>query len=270
MADTKVTSIRTDEETAARFKEVAEQFPNGAECLKALINAHEMAQAKGVLTGQETSIADFQAHADSLVKSYIAVLELTANAENRIRQEFQQQLESKDSTIISLQKSLKGADERATAAETALQTQTADFKTDIQDLQTQLESANQRINEQADIIRADKSTISDKERIISGLQAELDTAKKAADSVPELTVRATKAESETESLTRQLETERQTAISAAKIAEAEKKEAIAEIKAANADKMESLYAEISRLKDEIRELNKSKSASDTAKDDDTQ
>ena len=266
MADTKVTSIRTDEETAARFKEVAEQFPNGAECLKALINAHEMAQAKGVLTGQETSIADFQAHADSLVKSYIAVLELTANAENRIRQEFQQQLESKDSTIISLQKSLKGAesdvqvaDERATAAKTALQ-----------DLQTQLESAYQRISEQADTIRADKSTISDKEKIISGLQAELDTAKKAADSVPELTVRATKAESETESLTRQLETERQTAISAAKIAEAEKKEAIAEIKAANADKMESLYAEISRLKDEIRELNKSKSASDTAKDDDTQ
>lgn len=266
MADTKVTSIRTDEETAARFKEVAEQFPNGAECLKALINAHEMAQAKGVLTGQETSIADFQAHADSLVKSYIAVLELTANAENRIRQEFQQQLESKDSTIISLQESLKraesdvqAADERATAAKIALQ-----------DLQTQLESAYQRISEQADTIRADKSTISDKEKIISGLQAELDTAKKAADSVPELTARAAKAESETESLTRQLETEKQTAVSAAKIAEAEKKEAVAEIKAANADKFESLYAEISRLKDEIRELNKSKTANDTTKDDDTQ
>lgn len=37
MAETKITSIRADEETTAAFKKLVEQFPNASEALKALM-----------------------------------------------------------------------------------------------------------------------------------------------------------------------------------------------------------------------------------------
>ncbi len=117
MAETKVTSIRADEETTLRFKELSEQYSNSAECLKALINAHEMAQAKGILAGQETNINDFQSHLDSIMRAYITVLDLTANTENRIREEFRANLDSKDKIILNLQESLDVAEHNVTSIE---------------------------------------------------------------------------------------------------------------------------------------------------------
>ena len=72
MPDNKPISIRTDEETAARFKEITADFPNAAEAFRALISAHEMAQAKGVIPGTETAINDFQAHLDFIMRGYLA------------------------------------------------------------------------------------------------------------------------------------------------------------------------------------------------------
>lgn len=112
MAETKVTSVRADEETTAQFKSLLEQFPNGTECLKTLLNAYELEQAKGILTGQGTDISDFQAHADSLVRAYITALDLTANAENRIRSEFHELLDSKDRIIQDLQHRAEAAEQR--------------------------------------------------------------------------------------------------------------------------------------------------------------
>lgn len=116
MAESKVYSIRADEETLTKFKEVTEQFPNASEAMRALLNAHEITQAKMVLAGQETSIDDFQAHADSLVRAYINSLDLTANAEQRIHTEYRERLDSKDKTISDLQKRLEDAKQSATEA----------------------------------------------------------------------------------------------------------------------------------------------------------
>ena len=111
MADNKVCSIRADEGTINKFKEITEQFPNGGECLKALITAHEIAQAKATVTGQETNISDFQAHIDSIVRAYIYSLDLTANTEERVREEFRQRIDSQAQTIADLQTKLKTAEE---------------------------------------------------------------------------------------------------------------------------------------------------------------
>lgn len=117
MAESKTYSIRADENTINRFKAFTEQFPNGAEALKALISTQEMAQAKDILPGQGTNITDFQSHAESLVRAYINALDLIANTENRVHSEFLERLESKDKTIIELQTQLadiKQINEQAT------------------------------------------------------------------------------------------------------------------------------------------------------------
>ena len=77
MSESKTHTIRASEETIANFKAVCGEFQNVDEAVQALINAHELAQAKGILSGQETSVNDFQSHADSLVRAYIAALDLT-------------------------------------------------------------------------------------------------------------------------------------------------------------------------------------------------
>ena len=275
MAENKLTGIRADAETTAKFKELSEQFPNAGECLKALINAHEMTQAKQVLTGQETSIADFQAHADSLVKLFIGALDLTANAENRIRQEFQQQLESKDKTIISLQESLEqasnavqSADERAIAAETTAKAELEQQAIIIADLQTKLEVANQKIEEQNETVRATKGIIGDKEKIIDSMQKELDESAQAAESIQELKEKLITAEGTADSLKQQVSDLRWELMSKEKASEiaaeraeirlqkavlAEQKVAAESAKQA-IEEVKKLYAENARLKDEINRL----------------
>jgi DNA repair exonuclease SbcCD ATPase subunit len=121
MADTKVYSIRADEEVVSQLKEVTEQFPNASEAFRSLLAAHEMSRAKEVLKGQETSIDDFQAHADALVRAYISSLDLTAGTEQRIRQEFVERLESKDKTIADLQKRTEEAEKTAKDATIAIE-----------------------------------------------------------------------------------------------------------------------------------------------------
>ena len=117
MADTKaVYSVRADESTIAQIKEVTEQFPNANDAFRALLNSYEMSQAKSVLHGQETSIDDFQSHVDSLLRAYISVLDLTANTEQRVRQDFNELLESKDKIIADLQKRLEEAESLANEA----------------------------------------------------------------------------------------------------------------------------------------------------------
>lgn len=121
MADTKVYSIRADEEVVSQLKEVTEQFPNASEAFRSLLAAYEMSRAKEVLKGQETSIDDFQAHADALVRAYISSLDLTAGTEQRIRQEFVERLESKDKTIADLQKRTEEAEKTAKDATIAIE-----------------------------------------------------------------------------------------------------------------------------------------------------
>lgn len=271
--------IRADEAITTKFKEVAEGFDSNGTCLEALLNAYALTQAEKELPGQETSIADFRALADSIVKAYISALELSANAETRIRQEFQQKLDSKDSMIISLQESIEAlearvqaADERAVNAETDAKAQIANAEKTSQDLQNELDRIAQKTAEQEESIRTKESMITDKERIIISLQAELDKAKKDAESVPELEARAATAEKSLveaqesiKTLTQKLAATEKAAEQAAEIAlersDLAVQKAIADerCKAAQqakeyTEEIKSLYAQNSELKDQIQKL----------------
>ena len=99
----KVFSIRTDETLISRFKKISSEFENGSECFQALLNAHEMNQAKKMVPDQKTNIEDFQTRVDGVVRAYIAALDLATNTEERVRKEYEWSIDSKDKIIFDLQ-----------------------------------------------------------------------------------------------------------------------------------------------------------------------
>lgn len=103
VTEKKVRSIRADEETFARFKKVCEQAGGQQEALTALLSSFELNQAKITLPGQATLIDDFKARIDGVVNSYINALELSVNAEERIREEFRLSIDTQTKTIANLQ-----------------------------------------------------------------------------------------------------------------------------------------------------------------------
>ena len=70
-------------------------FDNQNVALNALISAYEVQQAKAVITERQTDISDYDTHLQALQRAFLHSLELTENTEERIRQEFQRQLDSK-------------------------------------------------------------------------------------------------------------------------------------------------------------------------------
>jgi predicted nucleic acid-binding Zn-ribbon protein len=110
MMESKAKSIRADEKTHERFKAIAEDFSNQGEALESLINTYELQKAKGAITNMQTDIEDFDVYLRGIQKSYLHVLELNQNTENRARLEFQQQLESKERQIADLQQRVDAAE----------------------------------------------------------------------------------------------------------------------------------------------------------------
>lgn len=247
-----------------------------AAALDSLITAYEMQQSKAILPDRQTEIEDYDTHIQALQSAFLHALEITENTEQRVRAEFQRQLESKDSTIIRLQESIKElearaqtADERATAAEADAQARISESEKSIEDTQDQLSTATEKIIELVEKCETDKRTISDKERIITSLQKELDIAKEAAESVPELTARATAAEqaqktAEQENNLLKAELEKQkadfenTLYMAQAQAQLEKQQAIlaeqqnaAQLATGHANELKKLYEEIKQLNQEL-------------------
>lgn len=262
MAETKVTSIRADEETTAQFKAVLEQFPNAGECLKALMNAHEMEQAKRILTGQETSISDFQVHADSLVRAYINVLDLMTNAESRIREEFRERLESKDKTILELQERVRIAEqlaqtaqEQATAMKSEMSTLSEEYAELIDTLNQKVQSAEKRAEEMTE-------SASTAKELISSLKEQLDSAKKSASEKEKLEIRLVESEQEkqeaksrVDELLHQLEHAKKSAeqesLLAKKYAEIEKEKAVLMEREKSTTKIQELTEKINHLYEKI-------------------
>ncbi|MDE5737569.1 MAG: hypothetical protein K2H93_04305 [Oscillospiraceae bacterium] len=217
--------------------------------MKSLINAHEMEQAKRVLTGQETSIADFQTHADSLVRAYINALDLMANAENRIREEFCERLDSKDRTILELQECVSVAEQAAQTAQ-----------------------------EQATAMENEISTLSEEHaELIENLQ-QLDSAKKSASEKENLEIRLAnseqgkrEAEARADELLHQLEQAKkfaeQESLLAKKYAEIEKEKAVLAEREKSTTKIQELtekinylYGKIASQGEQIQELTNVKKA----------
>lgn len=105
MADTiKATSFRVNEEDIEKFKEFAQQNGfNQAEAFKSMMNTVEIAKAKEQIKDRAKEIEAFQDLNNRLVNMFLNSLELNMTSEERIRETFSKELNTKDNTIADLQ-----------------------------------------------------------------------------------------------------------------------------------------------------------------------
>lgn len=99
----KPATFRLNEDDINRFKEFASQNNlNQQEAFTSLLNTLELSNAKSSLGDRSKSIEVFQTTVNSLVKFYINSLEENTTAEERIREELNDQINKKDNTISAL------------------------------------------------------------------------------------------------------------------------------------------------------------------------
>ncbi len=265
-------SFRVTEDTAERFKQLCTSFGNQNSALDALINAYEVQQAKAVLSDRQTDINDYDTHLQALQSAFLRSLELNENAEKRIRQEFQRQLESKDLTITDLQERIRTAEQDK---QTALE-QVKEIEVERDKIQTEsslhITNLNNDLQATNKALHTANEQIVDKQSLLDELRARLEKAEKNIAELPELKERATRVEqqlkaseqeckrlmTELERKTSDFENEKKMLQEKAEISK--EKAVIAEQQAFNRalmkqnDEIKSLYSDKDKLRQEIKEL----------------
>ena len=154
----KVRSFRISDSVAEKFKAFCGEFDNQSVALDSLISAYEVQNARAILTERQTDIADYDTHIQAIQSAFLRSLELNENAEQRIRAEFNNVLNSKDQIIVQLQAEQAQANEQAEYYKNAHRTLT------------------QSTDEQ---IKAMQGKVSEKEKIAQNATERADTEQKA-------------------------------------------------------------------------------------------
>ncbi len=103
----KVKSFRVDENTFAKFKEIAsKEFGNQSQCLEALINIYETEEAKAILINRELEIETFQDYINKINRLFITSLQMSSDAEERAKEVFLKKIETKDGLLETLKSKL--------------------------------------------------------------------------------------------------------------------------------------------------------------------
>lgn len=107
MAELKPKSFRIDDETAEKFKEIANKIGgNQQETLSKLIEAYEFQSGKAILTEKKPDIEQFEKYINAITRMFMGSLEDNQNITNIVRTEFDAFLKSKDTFIQDLQERL--------------------------------------------------------------------------------------------------------------------------------------------------------------------
>ena len=257
----KTRSIRADETVLNKFKELSEQFDNQSDCLNSLITAYELNNSKHILTEVKTDITDFETHLNSIQQAFLHSLELNAGAEERIRQEFKRQLESKDNSIINLQEQLEEmklqveiANNRVEAINNELTEKKIEIElqhNDSVDLRNTIAQLNYEIDSKQEIISTLTERIPDTKELESKV-AELNQSleEKAA----QLKINSAKIE-ELETLNKNIQREKEIEFKELKLnLREEYQEQLEKINSDHNNTILRLNEKIDRLQDKITEL----------------
>lgn len=181
MADnTKPKSFRIDDETAEKFKQIAEKIGgNQQQTLAKLIETFEFQSGKATLT-DKTNIEAFERHVGLLTRLYMTALEDNQNAAETIRTEFDALLKSKDATIQDLQAKLAAAAQAKEAAVVAAEEHKAEV--------ARLNDIIHGLNAQADNLR---SALTDKENLNRALTSSCNDLKAKVESMEAAAAQAT-------------------------------------------------------------------------------
>lgn len=104
----KQTNFRIDEEAAMKFRKFCEDNElNQAQGFDHIIQVLELNKAKEITPGRAVEIEEFERCLKSLLNAYLNSIELNNKAEERIQEQFETELKSKDKTIADLQKQIE-------------------------------------------------------------------------------------------------------------------------------------------------------------------
>lgn len=108
MSELKPRTIRTDEETIAKFKEISDNIGGNQQlAFEKLIESYELQQGKMILTEKAADIEQFEKYVSCLIHMYMRTLEDNQNVTATVRIEFSKQLKMKDDIILDLQEKIK-------------------------------------------------------------------------------------------------------------------------------------------------------------------
>ena len=174
----KIKSFRISEDTTDKFRSVCADFDNQNTALSALISAYEIQNAKAVLSTRQTELEDYDVHLQALQRAFLQSLELNSNAEERIRNEFARQLDTKDKTIADYQTRIDELEGllKATKEKCDNDTKTASDK--LSEALRDVTEANKSIDKLSSELQSAKATVQDKLAIIDGLTARVPETEK--------------------------------------------------------------------------------------------
>lgn len=181
-----VLTIRADEEIKAKFKALAENLGNQGTALESLLNAYEIQNAKDVLTERRTDIEDFDTHLQAISSAFLHSLEVTANTTERVRAEFQRQLDGKDLTISDLRERIRLAER---SEQTAKEQVTA-IECAMSELREQTSNQLISLNSELDSVKKSLATateqLTDKQSLLDEYRKRLEKAENGIAEIPEL------------------------------------------------------------------------------------
>lgn len=104
----KVRSMRISDPVIDQFKEISKSLNmNQDSALKELMDTYELAQQRLVLSNKEDDIDRFHKYLKSLSTMFMSSLQENSDMKNLIRQEFERELQLKDSLLAEKQEELK-------------------------------------------------------------------------------------------------------------------------------------------------------------------
>ena len=198
-------SFRADEETKKKFDEMSEEFGNRNLFIQTLLNLYSMDKAGATLAGQETSIKNFQSLVNKLVEEYVYSLELTANAENRVRTDFELQLDNKELFISDLQTKLSEAKQATEQTELEIE----NLKEQLQKQSETITTATENVQQLQARLASSETIIEQQKIIIEGKDKNIVSLTEEKNSFKEKIEKAETIQSENETLRSQLEALRQ-------------------------------------------------------------
>lgn len=268
-------SIRIDEDTFSKFKEIAsENFANQNECLNELVKVYELDQGKKLLPDRKAEIENFEACLVQIQNAFIHSLEMNYNAELRVKGEFESQLEEKDlklqsevdksTSYFEELKSLKEAFGKIKAENENLDLENKGLNESLkvcnEELLTAEENYKNQLSEKQDVIDALNQTNKRDQAYIESLKTQIEANKDKVAQFEKLQEENNSLKIEKQNLESQVsslkESHKKSLEDLEKKCDLEKQKALLDSQTALNDKVEKYREDNSNLKDRIRELEK--------------
>ncbi len=145
-----------------------------------------MQTSKDILKDRRTDIEDFDTHLQAISSAFLHSLEVTANTTERVRAEFQRQLDGKDLTISDLRERIRLAERSEQTAKkqvTAIECEMSELR---EQTSNQLTSLKSELDSVTKSLATATEQLTDKQSLLDEYRKRLEKAEKGIAEIPEL------------------------------------------------------------------------------------